>query len=308
MTISRTVSRGLALTAAVGLALGLSACSTAASPPPSASSTANANAIHDMLPQDIKDKGVIVVATDPQFGPPTNYRPLDKPNDWAGIEPDILAAIEPVLGVKLQHEQATFTSIIPGVKSGRYDLGSNALGITAERLQQVDMISLWTGTNKLVVRKGNPQKIAGLKDLCGKQVAVVQGDPTQTLLTDWSAKNCAGTEMQLVPFGARPDALVALSSDKVVATVGGDGFLIRLINNLDGNSAGAADLYQVLDIPVGTASPSGFAVAKDRAKLRDAVAAAVQKIMDDGTYEKIMLKWHWPKEQILTKTAVNPTS
>lgn len=49
-------------------------------------------------------------------------------------------------------------------------------------------------------------------------------------------------------------------------------------------------------------------MSKDNPELRDALAAAVQKVIDDGTYEEIMRKWHWPEDQILPETAVNPTN
>lgn len=266
---------------------------------------ATANPIYDMLPQEVRDAGKLVVATDPQFGPPTNFHPAANPDSWAGLEPDLLRAIEPLLGVKFEWEQATFESIIPGVKSGRYDMGVNSLTATAEREQQVDMIRWWDGVNMVIVKAGNPQKIGALADLCGQQMAIVQGSADQAYLTKWSASNCGGHDIVLLTFKDRPSCLLALQTDRVVATAGGVGFSINLSHNLDGNQSEASKNYEVLDEVTYNPSPAGIAIRKGRDGLSKALMAAIQKIMDDGTYGQILAKWYWPQAGYMKAPQLN---
>jgi polar amino acid transport system substrate-binding protein len=301
---TRRHRRLVLLTAMASLAALLAACTPGPSPQQGTSSAANE--IFQKLPQDIKDKGYITVATDPQFGPPTNYHPANDPNSWAGVEPDLLRALEPVLGVKVKTEQAAFESIITGVRSGRYDLGVNSLSDTRARQQQVDLIDWWTGVNIVIAKKDNPQNIRKLADLCGKPVAIVQGSSDQAFLSNYSEQNCGGAgAIQLQTFANRPACLLALKTDRVVATAGGSGFSINLAYNLDGNQGDAANQYSLLTDVTYAPSPAGIAIAKDHTQLRDALVAGIKKLIDDGTYAKIMDKWHWPKDGLMTAPAVN---
>ncbi|MFT4136427.1 ABC transporter substrate-binding protein [Microbacterium sp.] len=294
-----------ALSALTLAGLALTACSGGASPEPTESDTTADNAIYDMLPQDVKDAGKLIVATDPQFGPPTNFRPSDDPDGWAGVEPDLLRALEPVLGVTFEWQQATFESIIPGVKSGRYDLGVNSLSDTVERQAQVDMIDWWTGVNVVITKKGNPSNITALEDLCGLTMAIVQGSSDQAYLTEWSAANCGDNPLQLMPFKDRPACILALQTDRVAATAGGTGFSINLAHNLDGNQGNAAETLEILSDVNYAPSPAGIAVKKDREELTDALMAGIQQIMDDGTYAEILEKWYWPEAGFMTSPELN---
>ena len=304
--------RRLALAAltAASLALALAACSGTATPQDTASAQASAAAskdaaIHAMLPDDVKTAGKLVVATDPQFGPPTNFHPAKDPTAWNGVEPDLLRALEPILGVKIEWQQATFESIIPGVKAGRYDLGVNSLSDTVARQQEVDLVDWWQGVNVVITKKGNPSKVSTLKDICGLPMAIVQGSSDQSYLTDWSAKNCGSKPIQLLPFKDRPSCLLAVETDRAAVTAGGTGFTINLAHNLDGNQADAGKKFEVLSNVNYAPSPAGIAIKKDRPGLSKALMAAIQQLMDDGTYKKIMTSWYWPEAGYLTKPALN---
>jgi ABC-type amino acid transport/signal transduction systems, periplasmic component/domain len=297
---------GIAITSAAAVSLVLSGCSaTAGGAGPSATNSASGTTLFKELPKNIQQSGTLTVATDPQFGPPTNFHPASDPNGWSGVEPDLLRALEPVLGVKIQWQQATFESIIPGVRSGRYDLGVNSLSDTVQREAQVDIVDWWQGVNVVIAKAGNPKHINSLKDLCGQPMAIVQGSSDQAYLTSWSAKNCNGSPIKLLTFAARPDCLLALKTDRVVATAGGTGFSINLQYNLDGKQAGASKDYQILPKVTYAPSPAGIAINKQNTQLRDTLMKAITIIMDNGTYGKILAKWHWPTDGYLTKPTLN---
>lgn len=299
--------RRLALAAVTAaLALALTSCAAeSVEPEESAPAAGDENPIYDMLPDEVKDAGKLVVATDPQFGPPTNFHPADDPDAWEGVEPDLLRALEPILGVKIEWQQATFESIIPGVKSGRYDLGVNSLSDTVERQAQVDMVDWWQGVNVVIAKEGNPEGISELADLCGKPMAIVQGSSDQAYLTTWSAENCDDKPIELVTFKDRPSCLLALETDRVKATAGGTGFSINLEHNLDGNQGDASKKFDILPDVTYAPSPAGIAVAKDRDELVEALMAGIQQLMDDGTYEEILSDWFWPEEGRLDSPELN---
>ena len=82
----------------------------------------------------IQDKGVLTVATSPDFPP---FESLEN-GEVAGIEVDILEKIAESLGVTLQIEQMDFESVIPGVQAGKFDVGMSGITITEKRKENVD--------------------------------------------------------------------------------------------------------------------------------------------------------------------------
>jgi polar amino acid transport system substrate-binding protein len=55
-------------------------------------------------------------------------------------------------------------------------------------------------------------------------------------------------------------------------------------------NAGGGKYFEIVGDQV-EAGPYGIAVAKDNTELRDALQAAVQAIIDNGEYKKIVEKW-----------------
>lgn len=304
----------VAAAALAAAALALSACAGTPASEPTGSSDPSGKSeapYYDMLPDDVKESGALVVGTDPQFGPPQNFRPKENPSEWAGIEPDMLRALEPLLGVKMKWEEVKFETLIPGVRAGRYDLGVNSVTDTVERQKLVDMVDWQTGGNLLIVMKGNPEGIKEIADICGKPIALVKGSSDVQNLTRFSDEHCTDETgpMQIQTFPSRPDCILALQSGRVVTTPGGMGFSINLVHDFEGTGGELAEKFEIVDgltyTPSGEPNFGGIAVSKDRPELRDALMAAVQHLMDDGTYDEIMDRWFWPKDQRLDEVLLN---
>jgi polar amino acid transport system substrate-binding protein len=290
---------------------GASAPATAGSALPTASGLAAPDPqapAYSYLPDDVKKRGYIVVATDPQFGPPTNFHPKDQPDAWAGLEPDLLRAIEPKLGVPIHWNAATFETIIPGIKSGRFDIGADALQDTVAREQQVTMVDWWKGFESLIVQRNNPQNIQKLTDACGKKIGVVGGSTEQAFFQDFSAKNCGSSPIDLLTFKARPDILLALQAGKVAATSGGTGLMVNLQYNLDGTQSGALKYTALADKMQYMFLYAGLAVNTSNTALQKALTVAIQAVMDDGTYKKVLDTWHLTDANALSSPLINGAS
>ena len=82
-------------------------------------------------PAATEEKAVLVMATNAEF-PPYEYYQGDK---VVGIDAEIAGLIAEKLGMELQIVDIAFDSIIPGVQSGKYDMGMAGLTVTDERLE-----------------------------------------------------------------------------------------------------------------------------------------------------------------------------
>ena len=60
-----------------------------------------------------------------------------------GLDADLAAALGQVLGLKINMINATFDTIIPGLVSGKYNLGMSSFTDTKERQKTVDFVSTY---------------------------------------------------------------------------------------------------------------------------------------------------------------------
>lgn len=106
------------------------------------------------------DKPNLVVATNPEF-PPYEYIDGDK---YYGIDMEVSKLIADKLGYDLKIENVSFDSIIPGVQSGKYNMGMSGMTVTEERLKTVDFSTSYaTGIQSVIVKEdGNIQSLDDL--------------------------------------------------------------------------------------------------------------------------------------------------
>lgn len=235
-----------------------------------------------LVPADIKERGFITVVTDATY-PPYGYFD-DDGKTILGIDIDTAHALEPVLGIDIKIVNASFDAFIPGLQSGRYDAGFNAISDTPERRKVVDFVDFNQYGGVFLTVPDSPVEIADLSSACGLSVGAEKGSDTIKPL-EGLAPTCeeAGKNpVNVKIFGSQADALVALTSGRVDTVLAGStgGYLAEqsggkyiangpLIPNLDG------------DVDLG-----GMALPKD-SPMTDAMVAGLTELFEDGTLTSI---------------------
>ena len=85
-----------------------------------------------------------------------------------GVDADLAKAIGGVLGLKFKVENANFDSIIPGLQSGKYDLGMSAFTDTKAREKVVDFVTYFSAGTSFYVKASGGPTVKSLADLCGQ--------------------------------------------------------------------------------------------------------------------------------------------
>jgi polar amino acid transport system substrate-binding protein len=274
----------------------LAACTPAASVVPStgtstgASASAAASPVAVVPDDQLAFAGKLVVCIDIPY-PPQEF--FDENGNPTGADPDIATEIAKRLGLQIQIENSVFDTIIAAVTSGKCDIIISAQNLTAERLQQVNMIPYFKAGQAFVVAKGNPEGIHEPLDLCGKSVAAEQGTTEVDYVRgdgDYKGKGlnkqCADAgkpEVDMQEFQKDSDALLALTSGQVVAYFA------------DSPVAGyytvqQPDQFELSGVTVEIAN-EGISVPKDKSGLADGVLAALKSMAEDGTYVEILKKY-----------------
>jgi len=242
------------------------------------------DAIAAMLPDAIKSAGTVRVASGVSF-PPMEFFDTDN-KTVLGFDADLGAALGQVLGVKFDFQNTNFDGILGGLNAGRYDLSLTSMIDKKERQATVDFIDYLTSGVTFMVAKGNPKGLMDKLDLCGN-TAAVEKSSTGDLSVDDITKECTAAgkpAVQKQPFPDQASAVQALQSGRADAVV-------ALDLTLAYNVKTSPDAFQVDVKPFGTL-PVGIPVPKDNPELRDAVQAALKKVIDSGTYDALLAKWN----------------
>ncbi|MFD3697951.1 ABC transporter substrate-binding protein [Streptomyces sp. NPDC058646] len=248
-------------------------------------------ALHAALPEEIRESGVVRVATDVPYAPFEMFVTEGKP-ELTGLDYDLGQALGAKLGVRFAFTPQKFDGIVPAIQAGKFDAAMSAMTDNKERQAVVDFVDYSVSGSGIMVVKGNPEKITTLNDLCGKKAAVQAATNQLDLLQEHQAKcKAAGKgEIDIQTFPKDSDAQLALRSDKVVAQV-----QTKPAAGWTAKTADNGNAFEVVDDPAAAggygASPNGIAVSKKLPQLSDAIQKALQALIDDGTAAKIFDKY-----------------
>lgn len=253
------------------------------------------------LPKKIQDEGVIKVGSDIAYAP---IEFMDENNQVAGIDPDIAKALGKQLGVEFKFHNGSFAQLVVGMNSGRYDLVMSAMTDTKERQKGVsgdarggaDFVNYFQAGSAILVHKGNPKNINSLDDLCGMSVAAQRGTANETLMEQQN-KKCDSKIKQFVA-DKDTDTITQLQTRRSDAVI--TDYPVAVYNE---QTAGDGSLFEVTGEQI-DAAPYGIAVKKGNDQLRDAVQKALQAIIDDGEYAKVLKKWN-AEDGAIKKATIN---
>ncbi|MET8227517.1 ABC transporter substrate-binding protein [Streptomyces sp. NPDC004082] len=213
--------------------------------------------------------------------PGTSY--LADGKTLAGQDVDFADAVARTLGIELKHEAASFEAILPALDSGKYDFGVGNFGVTDERRRTIDFVTYVNDGQGFATRKDSKlAKVTDLKQLCGLNVATGAGTTFEATL-EQNKKVCtdAGEKAYKVQTyseqGAVWSSLQQGRSDIVMSTINGLRYAVA-------HQEGVKFLNEFHRLDVGFAFDKGT-------KLAPAFQAAVNKLIADGTYRKILGKW-----------------
>jgi len=291
--VIRSTWKGVAGSAVIVL---LAACTAGTSASPSASQAASVSASAAASPvatvptDQLIFPGKLVVCIDIPYPPQEMF---DDQGNPTGADPDLSAEIAKRLGLTLQIENSVFDTIILALTGGKCEVIISAQNITAERLDQVDMIPYFKAGQGVLVAKGNPDGITKPLDMCGKSVAAESGTTEVDYVLgtgDYKGaglnKQCSAAgkgDVDMQQFQKDSDALLALSSGQVQAYFADSpavGFY----------AAQQPDAFELSGITVEEAL-EGISVPKDKSGLADGVLAALKSMAEDGTYTEILAKY-----------------
>ena len=250
------------------------------------------------VPAAVKSDGKLVIGTDPTYAP-NEFLDTDG-KTVIGFDVDRFNAVAAKLGMKTQWQSAVFDAIIPGVQSGKYEMGISSFTINDERKKQVNMVSSFNAGTQWGTKKGNPTGIQP-DNACGKRVAVqtntVQDTDDLSSTRQQKCKADGKPAITIDRYQRQDQATAAIVSGKDDAMLADSPVIAYAVQKTNGQLELLGDIYD--------AAPYGYVVKKDQADFAQAIADAVKALISDGTYKSILTKWG-VEAGAIDNPAVNP--
>ena len=248
------------------------------------------------VPKTISSDGIIKSGTDATYAP---NEFLDKDGKTViGFDVDLFRAVAAKLGLKAEVSPAPFNAIIPGVSSGKYEIGVSSFTISSDREKQTNMVSYFSAGTQWASKKGNPDNVDP-NNACGKKIAVQKATVQADDVTARSAKctSAGKPAIQVDQYQGQDQATAAVVSGKDQAMLADSPVIAYGVVQTDGQLQKLGAIYD--------SAPYGYVVAKKDTAFADALAGAMNALIKDGTYKKILDSWY-VGDGAVSNAQVNP--
>jgi ABC-type amino acid transport substrate-binding protein len=220
---------------------------------------------------ELNQPGKLCVATSGDFPP---FSMINKKGELCGLEIDLMKEICARLKLEYKPVLTSWDSILIGILSNRFDLSTEAMDVTPERAQKVNFISWIQSTGVLVTSNSEINNI--FEDIKGKKVGALIASTYEKEARRLGAG-------KIIYYQSETTALMDLINknlDYVVSDKIHAAHFIKL-------SSSKLSMFDIEKLK----ADKGWAVNKARPNLYKTVKDELQKMYEDGTYERIVMKY-----------------
>lgn len=280
------------------VALAITGCSSnteapqgTSSVPSTAVSVAKVDDIANLVPENIRSTGKLVIGVNVPYTPNEFKDPSGK---LVGFDVDLMNAITGVLGLTPDYRESDFEKIIPSIQGGTYNVGMSSFTDNKEREAQVDFVTYFSAGTLWAQRPGAP---IDPNDACGKKVAVQSTTTQDDEVTEKSAKCTAAGKpaIEVLKFDGQDLATNAVIVGQADAVSADSPVVAYAIKQSNGKLEAAGEIF--------ASAPYGWPIAKG-SPLGQALLKALEHLIQNGQYKTIATNWS-VEAGVITKPVIN---
>lgn len=248
-----------------------------------------------LLPPEIAQAGSLTVGSSVGTPPSAFYLPDNR--TVVGQDVEIADAVGRVLGLRVERREAAFEAILPALGSGKYQVGTGNFGVTEERKKTIDFVTYIDDGQGFAVRQDSDLgAVTDVTQLCGRAIGTGAGTTFEATLNA-ARDRCA-------QIGRPPYDVQVFSEQSAMYSALQQGKVDVVMSTINGlryaatQQPGLRFLNEFRRLDVGFALPQGSPLAP-------ALQAAVNKLIADGSYQRILQKWGTAPSAIPT-SQINP--
>ncbi|WP_102227182.1 ABC transporter substrate-binding protein [Acidimangrovimonas sediminis] len=234
------------------------------------------------LPKAVADSGTLRLAIAPNY-PPMEFRD-PATNALEGFDVDLASAIAGKLGVKVKWEETSFSEMLSALKTGRIDGIMSGMSDLPTRHDTATFIDYLKSGPQFFVRAEDAAQYPDVSAVCGKKVGASRRTSYPKEIAAWSDGHCAGNPVTFVGTEGSADARNQLKQHRIDVAVQGNETLPYVMQQTPGtfHPIGKPISYQY----------TGLALPMEETGFQKAVAGALDALIADGSYGKLLDKWH----------------
>jgi polar amino acid transport system substrate-binding protein len=237
----------------------------------------------ELLPDGVRESGVLRVATDPS-APPFTSR--DDAERIIGADIELAARIADSLGLELEVLPVPFNQLLPSVDNGAADIAISGLFILESRLAGMDFVTYLVGGTAWMVLADEQAEPFTPTTACGRRISVVANTFQADSYLPARSQQCrdAGDDaIQVVEMSTTSEGIESLLIGEVDGFVGDSPVIQAATEQSKGRLAtvgSPSDLFEY-----------GIAVSPNSPGLSAAIQAALTGLVADGSYGRLLGKW-----------------
>ncbi|WP_222316133.1 ABC transporter substrate-binding protein [Streptomyces cavourensis] len=259
------------------------------------------DAIAGLVPEEIRKRGTLKVGASADAVPPLGFYATDD-KTRIGSEIDIATLVADTLGLKPEFEQVSWENLFVGLDSSKFDAVLSNVTVTEERKEKYDFATYRLDNIAFEAKKGSGWKVNGPADVAGKTISVSSGTNQEKILVEWSEENVrAGRKpVEIKYFQKENDYYLPLQSGRIDAHLGPSPSAAYHVA-----TAGQSEIAGQISGAGGDLQGKIAATTKKDSGLVKAYAAAIDHIIEDGSYGKVLERWGLTGEAV-EKSEINP--
>lgn len=228
--------------------------------------------------EQIQQDGKMTVGIMGTYAP---YNFLNKNKEYDGFDVDIAKELANRIGVEAEFVAQDFSGLIPGLQKDKFDILVSQVTITEQRQKQIDFTEPYITNEVKVIVKADNTDIKSAEDFPGKTIGVGLGTNDEAYLrTELMPK--VG-DFKINTYDDVITTLKDLDAGRIDATINNVYALKPIIEENGYAVKAVGDAIK--------ADQAAVAVKKGNTELVDALNTALNEMKQDGTYDKIFVKW-----------------
>jgi polar amino acid transport system substrate-binding protein len=235
---------------------------------------------------DVEQRGELRWGGDLQGGEPFVFEDEKQPGKLRGFEVEIADGLARELGVRAKFIQNDWSSLVPALERGDFDIVLNGLEETPERRERIRLSGpYYTYGETLAVREGAPYTT--LAQLEGKRVGTLNQTVAHDLLK--------AAPVEIVLYEGQQEPYMDLSKGRLEAVL-----LDHVIADIYG-----CPIQGIRCLPDDVARGNYvIGIGKNAAELQKAIDAGLERMRGSGELERILMRWKlWDARQKQTAPA-----
>jgi polar amino acid transport system substrate-binding protein len=220
----------------------------------------------------IRERGVMRIAMSGAY-PPFNF--VNDENEVVGFDPSIGTEIARRMGLDVEIVTTAWDGIIAGLLTNRYDAIVGSMSITPERDEVLDFVGPYYTTRRAVFTLPD-SGVTSMDQLGDVRVGVTLGETHE----EWARDR----GYSIRTYRGLPELILELQNGRVDVIVN-DSIVAILAMNERGID------YVMLPDPEAEPIGAGIAIREGNPMLAAEMQAALDAMMEDGTYLEIANEW-----------------